>query len=61
MATATMAPMVTAEWQCTRCGTTNRKLARAGVRELKDRCASCRTRHVVTPAARPVRWHAKAG
>ena len=60
MATATMAPMVTAEWQCGRCGTTNRKLVRPSVREMKDRCVSCRAKHVVTPDARPVRWNARA-
>lgn len=61
MATAMMAPMVTAEWQCVKCGTTNRKLVRGSVREMKDRCMSCRARHLVTPGARPVRWQAKAG
>jgi PHP family Zn ribbon phosphoesterase len=60
MTTATTAPMVTAEWQCAKCGTTNRKLVRPSVREMKDRCASCRAKHVVTPSPRPVRWNARA-
>lgn len=51
---------VTAEWQCTRCGVTNRKLVSAATRETTDRCVTCRTRHLVTPGARPVRWMARA-
>ncbi len=53
-------PMVTAEWLCTRCGVTNRKLVPAGTREVRDRCLHCDRRHVVRPEERPVRWHAEA-
>jgi hypothetical protein len=60
MATATTRPMVTAEWQCTRCASTNRKLAAPGTRELKDRCVTCHAKHLVTPDPRPVRWNARA-
>jgi hypothetical protein len=53
-------PTATAEWQCTRCGSTNRRLVPAGSREAKDRCVSCRQTHVLTPSPRPVRWAARA-
>ncbi|MBS1240865.1 MAG: hypothetical protein H6R40_292 [Gemmatimonadetes bacterium] len=59
MAMVMARPAVTAEWQCTRCSTTNRKLVQVDTREVRDRCASCRTRHVVTPGDRPVRWNAR--
>ena len=51
---------VTAEWQCTRCNATNRKLVETGQREVEDRCVTCHLKHVVTPGARPVRWTARA-
>lgn len=53
-------PMVTAEWNCTRCGVTNRKLVPAGTTEAADRCVHCRARHLVSPDERPVRWRARA-
>lgn len=53
-------PAVTAEWQCTKCGTTNRKFVPAGTKAERDRCVHCRSRHEVTPADRPVRWNARA-
>jgi hypothetical protein len=53
-------PHVTAEWQCTRCDVTNRKFVPGGTPVAYDRCVSCHTRHVIWPAARPVRWNAKA-
>ena len=49
---------VTAEWICTRCGATNRKLVAAGTREIEDRCVTCRAGHEVRPGDRPVRWTA---
>jgi len=58
-ATPDAARLVTAEWQCTRCGVTNRKLVPEGTTEAKDRCVSCRDRHIVSPAERPVRWIAR--
>ncbi len=51
---------VTAEWQCTRCGSTNRKLVPRGASEAADRCVTCRAKHVVRPGATPVRWEAAA-
>lgn len=53
-------PAVTAEWLCTRCGSTNRKLVPAGTASTTDRCVSCRLEHVVSPGARPVRWESRA-
>lgn len=49
---------VTAEWLCTRCGTSNRKLVPAGTTDAHDRCLHCRTGHQIAPGARPVRWTA---
>ena len=49
----------TAEWNCARCGATNRKLVALGTRETNDRCVTCHARHVVEPDARPVRWKAR--
>ena len=37
----------TAEWLCTRCGSTNRKLVPADSTRTLDRCAHCRAKHVV--------------
>jgi len=53
-------PAATAEWLCTRCGTTNRKLVPADTTETRDRCASCGARHAVRRGRRPVRWEATA-
>ena len=52
-------PHVTAEWQCTQCGSTNRKLVPSGTSTTTDRCVSCRAKHEVTPDDRPVRWNAR--
>jgi hypothetical protein len=49
----------TAEWICTRCGSTNRKLVAVGTDEITDRCVSCKTVHLVRPGTRPVRWDAR--
>ena len=49
----------TAEWNCTRCGTTNRKLVPARTTQTTDRCAHCGARHTIEPDARPVRWQAR--
>ncbi len=53
-------PMVTAEWNCTRCSVTNRKLVPVGTHEVRDRCLHCGLPHIVRPADRPVRWRAEA-
>jgi hypothetical protein len=55
----TSVPAVTAEWNCTRCGTTNRKLVPATTSETRDRCSHCRTWHVISIGDRPVRWNAR--
>jgi hypothetical protein len=49
----------TAEWNCTRCGTTNRKLVPLSVSSTTDRCAHCGTRHTIEPDTRWVRWLAR--
>ncbi len=53
-------PAVTAEWNCTRCGSTNRRLVPADTTETEDRCVHCGRRHLVRPNDRPVRWDASA-
>ena len=52
-------PATTAEWICTRCGSTNRILVASTTRQTKDRCVHCRARHLVEPGERPVRWDAR--
>jgi DNA-directed RNA polymerase subunit RPC12/RpoP len=49
----------TAEWNCTRCGTTNRKLVPISDERSTDRCTHCGTRHVIEPNSRRVRWLAR--
>jgi hypothetical protein len=49
----------TAEWICTRCGATNRKLVAVGTSEVADRCVTCHAAHLVKPDDRPVRWNAR--
>jgi hypothetical protein len=51
---------VTAEWICTRCGSTNRRLVPAGVTRAEDVCLRCHTPHEIQADARPVRWVARA-
>jgi DNA-directed RNA polymerase subunit RPC12/RpoP len=50
---------VTAEWLCTRCGSTNRKLVASDTTRTLDRCVTCRAKHTVVPGDRPVRWVAQ--
>ncbi|MGH7701694.1 MAG: hypothetical protein ACREMO_01250 [Gemmatimonadales bacterium] len=50
---------VTAEWICTQCGSTNRRLVPATTDRTTDRCVSCHTPHLVEPGTRPVRWEAR--
>jgi hypothetical protein len=50
---------ITAEWNCTRCGVTNRKLVPEDTTRTTDRCVTCRTRHIIEPSERPVRWTAR--
>lgn len=56
----TSRPGVTAEWQCSRCGVTNRKLVPVNAREVHDRCVHCGRKHIVRPGETPVRWQAEA-
>ncbi|MBA3659715.1 MAG: hypothetical protein H0W67_08975 [Gemmatimonadales bacterium] len=49
----------TAEWLCTRCGATNRKLVPSGTSRALDRCVTCGTPHVIEADIRPVRWTAR--
>jgi DNA-directed RNA polymerase subunit RPC12/RpoP len=51
----------TAEWICTRCGATNRKLVALRTTKTSDRCVTCHSRHVLAPNSRPVRWSARLG
>ena len=50
--------MKTAEWICTKCGVTNRKLVNSNHKEVIDKCVTCHTKHRVTEDDRPVRWQA---
>ena len=50
---------LTAEWNCTRCGTTNRKLVPLTDQRTTDRCSHCHTRHTIEPDSRRVRWVAR--
>lgn len=52
--------MQTAEWNCTKCGVTNRKLVKPDQEQTHDRCVTCHARHRLTRDARPVRWNAVA-
>ncbi len=51
---------ITAEWICTRCGVTNRKLAPADATSVSDRCVHCGLKHTVRNIDSPVRWQATA-
>jgi DNA-directed RNA polymerase subunit RPC12/RpoP len=50
--------MKTAEWICTKCGVTNRKLVDSSHKEVIDKCVTCHAKHRVTEDDRPVRWQA---
>ena len=52
-------PATTAEWLCTRCGSTNRKLVASGTGQTRDRCGHCGVAHVIEPGERPVRWDSR--
>jgi DNA-directed RNA polymerase subunit RPC12/RpoP len=49
----------TAEWLCTRCGTSNRRLVAEDTDKAVDRCQHCGARHVIRPGARRVRWESE--
>ena len=48
--------MKTAEWECTACGATNRKLVRPDITQARDRCVTCHREHTIDQSKRPVRW-----
>lgn len=50
---------MTAEWICTRCGSTNRKLVPDGAARAVDECVTCHVRHAIEADPRPVRWRAR--
>lgn len=50
--------MKTAEWNCTKCGATNRKLVPIDATAADDRCVTCHTKHDIAEDERPVRWRA---
>ena len=50
----------TAEWICTRCGSTNRKLVASETIRAEDSCVTCGAKHLIEADDRPVRWQAKA-
>jgi DNA-directed RNA polymerase subunit RPC12/RpoP len=50
--------MMTAEWVCTKCGATNRRLVSTEATQVKDRCVTCHAKHVLARGPRPVRWQA---
>jgi hypothetical protein len=49
----------TAEWICTRCAATNRKLVPLRTTQVEDRCVTCHAVHIVEADERPVRWKAR--
>ncbi|HET7295910.1 MAG TPA: hypothetical protein VFI66_02140 [Gemmatimonadales bacterium] len=51
--------MATAEWICTRCGSTNRALVPDAATRAVDECVTCHTRHALERDPRPVRWNAR--
>ncbi|MBI1966940.1 MAG: hypothetical protein HYS40_03025 [Gemmatimonadetes bacterium] len=52
-------PLMTAEWICTHCGATNRKLVPEGVSRATDECYTCHAKHEIEAEARPVRWKSR--
>lgn len=51
---------MTAEWLCTACGSSNRRLVADAETAVEDRCYTCKTPHVLEPSDRPVYWRARA-
>lgn len=49
----------TAEWICTRCGSTNRRLVADDARRATDSCVTCHAKHELEADPRPVRWRAR--
>jgi hypothetical protein len=55
----TSRPADTAEWQCTRCHVTNRRLVEPGASAATDRCLHCHVEHRIARGPTPVRWTAE--
>jgi acetyl-CoA carboxylase beta subunit len=51
---------LTAEWLCTKCGASNRKLVMSEITDTVDRCYHCKAAHEIRAAERKVYWTAKA-
>ena len=51
---------MTAEWKCTACSATNRKLVAPDDTEARDRCYTCKAKHVISRPDRPTFWSARA-
>jgi hypothetical protein len=56
--TSSVTARQTAEWKCTKCAVTNRKLVLPGATRIDDRCVTCHARHEVRRGARPTFWDA---
>jgi hypothetical protein len=54
-----MTMATTAEWICTRCGSTNRRLVPDDAERAADVCVTCHTAHEIQRDERPVRWRAR--
>jgi hypothetical protein len=54
-----MTMAMTAEWICTRCGSTNRRLVPDDAQDAADVCVTCHTPHEIQRDERPVRWRAR--
>ena len=52
--------MKSAEWVCTKCGTTNRAFIKDQNTTGTDRCITCHQKHTISRGERPVRWEAAA-
>ena len=50
---------MTAEWKCTACSATNRRLVAPTETEVRDRCYTCKAKHVVARPERPGFWAAR--
>ena len=51
---------MTAEWKCTACDATNRRLVAPTDTEARDYCYTCKVKHVISRPERPTFWSARA-
>jgi hypothetical protein len=54
-----MTMAMTAEWICTRCGSTNRRLVPDAATRATDACVTCHAKHEIERDSRPVFWRAR--